>query len=499
MNCKFCNAVLEEDVTVCPECGKELCETEELTAAAELVEEATCEQACSCEESSDEECTCEMCTCEESSEETCSCEECNCCTSDCEQEEGTELEEAPPAKKKTGKIIAMAVGCVVLALVLIGAVLYGLGIDILPKANDVMYKEDFTVTDEEGAKQANTVIATAGGLELTNAELQIFYWDCVENYLSYYGDYLEYVGLNANMPLNEQVYDAQTGKTWQQYFLENTLQTWHRYASLSLMAEEEGYEFSETTKNALDAIPEQVETAAQSNMFESGEDMIQSFWSAVCNLEGYKGYMNTNLKGMDYYSYRYTQIQPTAEEIQSHFTENEAKFTEMGVTADSGKLVDVRHILIKPEATTAEDGTTTYSDEAWETCRESAQALLDEYLAGDMTEESFAQMAAEHTEDPGSANTGGLYSDVYVGQMVEPFEDWCFDESRQVGDTGLVQTNYGYHIMYFVGSDEIWYVNAQTDLINQRTEQILVDAQERWPMKVNYKKIVLGNTGDVLG
>ena len=41
--------------------------------------------------------------------------------------------------------------------------------------------------------------------------------------------------------------------------------------------------------------------------------------------------------------------------------------------------------------------------------------------------------------------------------MVEPFDAWCFDANRQVGDTGLVETDYGFHVMFFVGDSETNY------------------------------------------
>ena len=115
--------------------------------------------------------------------------------------------------------------------------------------------------------------------------------------------------------------------------------------------------------------------------------------------------------------------------------------------------VDARHILIMPKGgTKGEDGTTiTYSDEEWEACRVEAQKLLDQYLAGEKTEKAFGELANKHSEDQdGKVTNGGLYSDIYVGQMVKPFEQWIFDGSRQPGDTGLVKTQYGYHVMYFV-------------------------------------------------
>jgi len=41
--------------------------------------------------------------------------------------------------------------------------------------------------------------------------------------------------------------------------------------------------------------------------------------------------------------------------------------------------------------------------------------------------------------------------------MVTAFNDWCFDEARQVGDTGIVETEYGYHVMYFSGMSDTTY------------------------------------------
>ena len=41
--------------------------------------------------------------------------------------------------------------------------------------------------------------------------------------------------------------------------------------------------------------------------------------------------------------------------------------------------------------------------------------------------------------------------------MVTNFNNWCFDASRQVGDTGIVETEYGYHVMFFAGNAEQTY------------------------------------------
>ena len=75
-----------------------------------------------------------------------------------------------------------------------------------------------------------------------------------------------------------------------------------------------------------------------------------------------------------------------------------------------------------------------------------------------ITEENFIELVEQYSEDPGSNTNGGLYEGVYKGQMVEEFNDFCFDESRKPGDTGIVygeSSSYaGYHVMYFVGEGD---------------------------------------------
>lgn len=108
--------------------------------------------------------------------------------------------------------------------------------------------------------------------------------------------------------------------------------------------------------------------------------------------------------------------------------------------------VTVRHILVADEA--------------------AANDALAQWQAGPATEESFAALATELSTDTGSSSNGGLYEDIYLGEMVEPFESWCFDPARKAGDTGIVQTDYGYHVMYYVGASEhmLWQEIALNQL-----------------------------------
>lgn len=122
------------------------------------------------------------------------------------------------------------------------------------------------------------------------------------------------------------------------------------------------------------------------------------------------------------------------------------------------QLKNIRHILIGFEGgTTDASGNTTYTDEEKAAAKTAAEELLAQWEAGAATEESFAALVEENTTDGGSKFNGGLYEDVYPGQMVDGFDDWCYDENRKPGDTGIVETTYGYHVMYFSGDSEINY------------------------------------------
>ncbi|MBR5020450.1 MAG: peptidylprolyl isomerase [Oscillospiraceae bacterium] len=122
-------------------------------------------------------------------------------------------------------------------------------------------------------------------------------------------------------------------------------------------------------------------------------------------------------------------------------------------------MQNVRHILTKFEGGKTDDnGTTTYSDEEKAAAKETAEQILADWKAGEATEDSFAALANEKSDD-GDGTTGGLYENVYPGKMVTNFNDWLFDASRVAGDTDVVETEYGYHVMYYVGASEQTYRN----------------------------------------
>ena len=143
----------------------------------------------------------------------------------------------------------------------------------------------------------------------------------------------------------------------------------------------------------------------------------------------------------------------------------------VGSTDNNFALKNVRHILVSfahDETEEHDHSTSEYTDEEKAAAKATAEELLAQWKSGEATEESFATLANENSDD-GDGTTGGLYENVYPGQMVTNFNDWVYDSSRKVGDTGIVESNYGYHVMYFVGDSDTTYRDYQiTNELRQR-------------------------------
>ena len=163
-----------------------------------------------------------------------------------------------------------------------------------------------------------------------------------------------------------------------------------------------------------------------------------------------------------------------------------------GANENLRPLANVRHLLVNFES---DDGTTNYTDEDKAEAYAKAEAILNEWKAGEATEESFIALVKEKSEDAGSASTGGLFEDVtpQKGIYVEAFTDWAVDENRVAGETGIIETEYGCHIMYYVGDDELTYRDYM--IISEMKQQDVLAWYDEVVAKVS---VTEGNTSKLL-
>ena len=342
------------------------------------------------------------------------------------------------------------------------------GEETAPAGNGVSY----TVSAEELTEDVlKREIAVCGDDHLTNRELPYYYWQQYYTLMNNYGSYASYF-IDASTPFDQQMCLFDDTLTWQQYFLQAAISNYENVSAVWQSARLAGFELSQEDQDYLADLGNQITMSAATYGFGSADEYLQTAYGPSATLTDYRNFVERQMTASAYLQACVDEKTYTEDDISKYFDDNAESYTSSGIEKSDVKMVNVRHILIQPEGTN-DDG--TYTDEAWAEAEKKANALLDEWKNGEHTEDSFAYMAAENSTDPGSAENGGLYEDIYPGQMVDAFDAWCFDPARQPGDTGIVKTDYGYHIMYFssTGEHAYWYVRAEDDYLNELSVSVL--------------------------
>ncbi len=146
-------------------------------------------------------------------------------------------------------------------------------------------------------------------------------------------------------------------------------------------------------------------------------------------------------------------------------------------SADNAEFMDdVRHLLVQFEGGKTDEttGETTYTEAEKKKAKEAAEKYLKEWKEGKATEESFIELVKEHSDDS-SAEDGGLFEQIHRDSgYVSSFKDWATDGKRKVGDVEIIESEYGYHIMYYVGENDMTYRDYMI------SEELRADEQQAW-------------------
>lgn len=129
---------------------------------------------------------------------------------------------------------------------------------------------------------------------------------------------------------------------------------------------------------------------------------------------------------------------------------------------------DVRHVLFSKN---------TYKDD------KTAKLIYSEWEKAGFSEEKISSIAQEHSDDAVSAVFGGLIKNVIPGTSVAAFDEWIFDADRKEGDHGIIESDIGWHIVYYVGDGELlaWQslvndalaANEYNELVSQYIKSIV--------------------------
>ena len=460
--CKHCQAAMADEDIFCSTCGTKAEEDETVLAEEAAAEAAVTEDA------------------EEAPEAPA-------------PEETPAVEEAPKKKSRKGLIagLALAVILVVAVIVIKGSYDQNAGKRVSAGYHTNAYgyesysvhfaaAEDgstaYSYMNEDGETveipaenvdaMMDQVVASCAGMELDNRQLQYYFDQEYYSFYSMYSSYLAYF-MDTTKGLDEQM-DLEGTGTWQQSFVNGSVEMFYQIAALNAEAVKAGHVLTEEEQANLDSFRD-MQTVAESYGYEDLDQFMYDYVGPAATVDSYLAFLEANMMANSYANYLIEQTEVTEEEVEAYYDANvDMMTTSYGIQKIDKNVINVRHILIQPESTTAEDGTITITDEAWAAAEAEAQRIYDEWQAGEATEDAFAELANTYSTDGGSNTNGGLYEDVYPGQMVTEFNDWCFADGRQVGDHTIVKTSYGYHVMFFSGEgDYVYWRMAAEDLCRQ--------------------------------
>lgn len=459
MICPKCGEEVSQELETCPNCGAAMTAQEQDTDNQPVAEETPAEVESSTQPVEEVEAV-QAAVENEETEETKETAEPD------EDAAPVEVpEEAPKKKKKSPGAVIAGVVIVLLAVIVVClavALNYVSKNGKLPSLTELAEQAKEKKVDGDAAA---VEVQNADGEtveEITNQQLSYYFWGEYFYYVNNYG-----FSFDASLPLDQQNYqeatDSETGETtvttWEDYFLENAQNSIIQTVALKQEAESKDFTMPEDYQSEYDSVVENMASNAATAGFtdEDGNGdvlaYIQDSYGDNATVESFEQYLYDSYYVSAYSDSIYSGFSFDDDQIEEYYDDHAEELQSYGIEKSDLPDVNVRHILIEPEAD--EDG--NISDDAWTAAEEKAQEILAEWQAGDADEESFGELANTYSTDGGSNTNGGLYEDVYPGQMVTEFNDWCFDASRKSGDTGIVKTSFGYHVMYFVSFTDTYY------------------------------------------
>ena len=318
--------------------------------------------------------------------------------------------------------------------------------------------------DPHSADLPEGIVLTYGDYQMGNREFNYYFWDTFYGVVESYGSSI-YQYFDPDTPLDQQAYDSSS--TWQDAFLSMTVSSAVQALVLADLAGLADFSLPEDAAEELEELMAGYADLAREAGYGSLDAYLQATYGPEADAESYRAYQQTYLLAAAYSDALYRQPEFTDEEISAYFDDYAEEYAAYGIEKTDELMVNLRHIMILPED--------TQDEESWSQAQAALQEIYDRWQAEDGTEEGFAALAEEYSQDGASvgnggdwteAFNGGLYQQVYNGAMDEAFTQWLFQEDRQPGDTAMIRSASGWHLLYYVSQDPepYWHYAAELDL-----------------------------------
>ena len=334
----------------------------------------------------------------------------------------------------------------------------------------------------------DTTVAWLGTDSLTAGQLQAWYWLTV---CGYTGE----PGPDLSRPLEEQVCPlTDEGLSWQHYFLRQAIASWQSRQSLVLASREPMPVTEELFQPKAEdhetyfpaGIPAEKVLYADKDCFTPNSvhqeylDSLPALLTELAESQGVGGI--GSLAGT-----RGSDVLAAAETLNlAYMFFTEKTWEEAKSASADADTVSLRHCLLIPESN---------EEAAWTACKTKADKLLKDWSGHWLTyrnsDSNFARLANENSMDAGTRADGGLLTGVQAGQLLEPLDTWCFDPARQPGDTAVIRSELGFHIVYFRGRRTQAEAEEADAALSACIDALLEQAASYGTAEVDYSAVTL--------
>lgn len=285
------------------------------------------------------------------------------------------------------------------------------------------------------------------GEKVNKVEFDYAYNTSKNNYITQYGSYLSYFGLDTSKDLSTQMYSDTL--TWQDYFEQNAVESLKQ--NKALMAEAKAAGFTYDTTDEYNTFKETIKTSAASAGV-SDKEYVSSIYGSYATMGRIEEYVKNDMVMNAYYQKLQEDNAPSDDEIQSYYEENKATYDSVDyrLTTIEADLPTEPTELADPVEETAADTTgTTDGTTATDTTQDTAYQPSDAEIAKAMEDAKVLADDAEQTV----VKDGEAHENEKKTSVNYMISDWLFDDARKAGDTTVI-TNDNSHCYYVVAFEK---------------------------------------------
>ena len=285
------------------------------------------------------------------------------------------------------------------------------------------------------------------GEEVNKVEFDYVYNTSKNNYITQYGSYLSYFGLDTSKDLSTQMYSETL--TWKDYFEQNAVESLKQ--NKALMAEAKAAGFTYDTTDEYNTFKETIKTSAASAGI-SEKEYVRSIYGSYATMGRIEEYVKNDMVMNAYYQKLQEDNAPSDDEIQSYYEENKATYDSVDyrLTTIEADLPTEPTELADPVEETAADTTgTTDGTAATDSTQDTAYQPSDAEIAKAMEDAKVLADDAEQTV----AKDGEAHENEKKSSVNYLISDWLFDDARKAGDTTVI-TNDNSHCYYAVAFEK---------------------------------------------